>query len=376
MTKAGYEVQTLRIVTNPFGEWILPENEEDVQVARTRLMEMDAILDECGISFCSLGPGMNLNEITKLCPMIIQSSGRFSCSANVPPANVEAAKAAAACIIAISHMGETNEEPSPPHLAGGLGNFRFCAACSCAENIPFFPAAKAESLHDGENKSADSNRIGLAVGLENGALARHLLTQTQSIGRVGTIFREGMADALLPLQTLCQEIIAESDAKTHYLGIDTSLNPSLDEGGSVAEAIEMLEEVGGSFGGRGTLAAAAAITTSLQSLPGIQRTGYCGLMLPVCEDSRLAQLGERAELKISQLLSISSVCGVGVDTVPVPGDCTEKELTSLILDVAGLAGRWNKSLSCRVFPHPNCSVGDETSFDSPYLCNSKVFSLE
>jgi hypothetical protein len=273
-------------------------------------------------------------------------------------------------------MGETNQEPSPPHLAGGLGNFRFCAACSCSANIPFFPGAKAESLHDGENKIADGNRVGLAVGLENGALARHLLTQTQSIGRVGTIFREGMADALLPLQTLCQEIIAESGDKTHYLGIDTSLNPSLDEGGSVAEAIEMLEEVGGSFGGRGTLAAAAAITTSLQSLPGIQRTGYCGLMLPVCEDSRLAELGGKAELKISQLLSISSVCGVGVDTVPVPGDCTEKELTSLILDVAGLAGRWNKSLSCRVFPLPNCSVGDETSFDSPYLCNSKVFSLE
>jgi len=153
-----------------------------------------------------------------------------------------------------------------------------------------------------------------------------------------------------------------------FVGIDTSLNPSLDEGGSVAKAIETLDEVE-SFGGPGTLSAVATITQSLQSLPNI--CGYSGLMLPLCEDQRLVELA----LPISQLLSISQVCGVGVDTVPVPGDCSETELACLLLDVAGLAHRWEKSLSCRVFPVPGKQAGDWTDFDSPYMVNAKILPI-
>lgn len=135
----------------------------------------------------------------------------------------------------------------------------------------------------------------------------------------------------------------------------------------------------GGFGGTGSLAAAAAITTALQSIPDIQTTGYCGLMLPVLEDRRLAELGMTANindrLTIQKLLYISSVCGVGVDTVPIPGNVAIERLSSLILDMAALAGRWNKPLSCRVFPVPEGNGGDETTFDSPYMCNSCIFDL-
>ncbi len=135
----------------------------------------------------------------------------------------------------------------------------------------------------------------------------------------------------------------------------------------------------GAFGGTGSLAAAAAITTSLQSIPDIKTTGYSGLMLPVLEDRRLAELGmttnSKDRITIQKLLCISSVCGVGIDTVPIPGDVSTDSLSSLILDMAALAGRWNKPLSCRMFPVPGGNVGEETTFDSPYLCNSRVFDL-
>ncbi len=159
----------------------------------------------------------------------------------------------------------------------------------------------------------------------------------------------------------------------------SSLNPSLDEDGSVADAIECLEEVRDVFGGAGTLAAAAAITTSLQSIPDITTTGYRGLMVPVLEDRRLAELGMTTNfndrLSIQKLLCISSVCGVGIDTVPIPGNVSLDRLSSLILDMAALAGRWKKPLSCRVFPVPGRNAGEETTFDSPYMCNSCVFDL-
>ena len=259
-----------------------------------------------------------------------------------------------------------------PFLAGGLGNFRFCAAASCKPFIPFFPAAKSSSQESGE-----ACVVGFALGLENGALAKSLLQECKSIGNISKTFRNGLATAILPLQLICEKASKELDCP--YLGIDSSLNPSLDAGGSVAEAIEVLDEVQGNFGGQGTLAAAAAITTSLQSLPGIKLTGYCGLMLPVCEDTRLSELASVGDsnkrLKISDILSVSSVCGVGIDTLPVPGACTESSLASLILDVAAIAGRWDKSLSCRVFPVPGMAEGEKTKFDSPYMCNCNVFPL-
>lgn len=131
---------------------------------------------------------------------------------------------------------------------------------------------------------------------------------------------------------------------------------------------------------------------SLQSLPDIVTTGYCGLMLPVLEDRRLAELGmigmdgtssssnsyptkDDQRLTIDKLLCISSVCGVGVDTVPVPGNVSQEDLTSLILDMAALAGRYNKALSVRVFPVPGVKAGEMTTFDSPYMCNSRIFNL-
>lgn len=354
LTEGGYEVQTLRFATNPFGEWLYDSPGQMKQTAEFRLDLLCSLLEEQNIQFCSLGPAETVDEISTLCPIIVKRASCFSCSANID--TVESATAAAHCILDLSKTTD-----------GGLGNFRFCAAASCEPFIPFFPAAKSSS------QQRNDGIVGFAVGLENGALARSLLKDSKTIDNIATVFSNGMADAIRPVQHVCETVARETMCP--YLGMDTSLNPSLDEGGSVAEAIETLNEVLGDFGGRGTLAAAAAITTALQSLPDVKRTGYCGLMLPVCEDTRLSQLGNEGKLRIADILSISSVCGVGIDTVPIPGDCDESLLASLILDVAGVANRWNKSLSCRVFPVPGLRAGQMTKFDSPYLCNSRVLPL-
>ena len=223
--------------------------------------------------------------------------------------------------------------------------------------------------------------------MENGGFARRLLEEAGNIGEIKRVLDAKMRDELMPIQDACSSFADDGRGadppRVRYLGIDTSLNPSLDDGGSVADAVECLEEVRGSFGGTGSLAAAAAVTTSIQSIPGILTTGYCGLMLPVLEDRRLAELAGMVaagsagddRLTIGRILCISSVCGVGVDTVPIPGNVAVESLTSLILDVAALAGRWDKPLSCRVFPVPGKVAGEMTTFDSPYMCNSRIFDL-
>lgn len=435
----GYEVQTVRIATNPFGEWLINSSNNQVyedeqstnkhnvenmnntiNVIQKKLYLLDQLLSEHNIDFCSLGPSMDVQHTISICPMIVNTSKRLSCSANINAGDVNSAQAAARCILTISTLGNDNNHPntanndSVDHVKGGLGNFRFCAS-SCVTTVPFFPAAKTPSISTSDENSSDT--ISFAIGLENGKFARQLLEEAQSIGNIKHIFDTKMRLELLPIQEVCKTFAsthncqgggAPSSSSTtttrhittnnivKYLGIDTSLNPSLDNDGSIASAIECLNEVS-TFGRAGTLAAAAAITMSLQSLPDIITTGYCGLMLPVLEDRRLAELGmigmdgtssssssscssyptndDHHRLTIDKLLCISSVCGVGVDTVPVTGNVSQDNLTSLILDVAALAGRWNKALSVRVFPVPGVQAGEMTTFDSPYMCNSRIFNL-
>ena len=71
----------------------------------------------------------------------------------------------------------------------------------------------------------------------------------------------------------------------------------------------------------------------------------------------------------------SAVCGLGLDTVPVPGDVAEEKVAALYADVAMLAWRLNKPLSARLFPVVGLEAGDRTHFESPYLCNGRVFAV-
>jgi uncharacterized protein (UPF0210 family) len=65
------------------------------------------------------------------------------------------------------------------------------------------------------------------------------------------------------------------------------------------------------------------VTHAVKSLAnnGIKLIGYNGLMLPVMEDLILAERASEipSTFTLRDLLMFSSVCGVGLDTVPVPG---------------------------------------------------------
>ena len=78
---------------------------------------------------------------------------------------------------------------------------------------------------------------------------------------------------------------------------------------------------------------------------------------------------------ITELLTFSSVCGVGLDTVPISSNAPSAKIVMLLHDVHALSKKYNKQLSCRLFPVPNNDAGETTEFDSPYLCNTKIFAI-
>jgi len=81
-------------------------------------------------------------------------------------------------------------------------------------------------------------------------------------------------------------------------------------------------------------------------------------------------------LSCADLLLTASVCGVGIDCLPVSGATPTARLAAAIYDVAALSiRRGAKPLSCRLFLCPALRGGERTTFDSPYLCNAAAVDL-
>ena len=410
----GYEVQTLRVATNPFEEYLDCESALSLTFAAaaagdassstasssfstpadrvaSQLDHFASALRSEGITFVSLGPCRKCSNVETMIPRIVlHSSSTFSVSADCPPCDLSFASVAAKVVKLLSQ--------STPQ---GIGNFRFCSSSRVLPNTPFFPCAYSSSSSSPDG-SRRSSTIGISIGFENGPMANEGLRKAKTIDNVGTVFKDYYTEKISPVAAAAAKACSEfrrhymnetsSDParptppfSAEYLGLDVSLNPSLgpDNSGSVAAALECLDQVS-VFGRPGTMAAAAAVTTAIQSIP-LTIVGYCGIMLPACEDRRLSALasaergggggggGGGGDVTIGTLMNVSAVCGVGVDTVPIAGDVDERNVAAVILDVAALAARWNKPLSCRLFPVPGRKVGEWTEFESEYLCNCKLF---
>ena len=99
-------------------------------------------------------------------------------------------------------------------------------------------------------------------------------------------------------------------------------------------------------------------------------------MLPVLEDPVLATRAAEGRYTVRELLLYSSVCGTGLDVVPLPGDTSVEQLAPLIRDVAALSSKLHKPLSARLFLIPGKKAGDHAEFTNPFLTGSVVMKLE
>jgi hypothetical protein len=78
---------------------------------------------------------------------------------------------------------------------------------------------------------------------------------------------------------------------------------------------------------------------------------------------------------MDMLLAYSAVCGTGLDTIPLPGDVSEEQLTRILSDMATLAVKWKKPLSARLQPVAGKKAGDRTDYDDPFLVNATLQKL-
>ena len=98
-------------------------------------------------------------------------------------------------------------------------------------------------------------------------------------------------------------------------------------------------------------------------------------MLPLLEDPLLARRAAEGRYGVRELLLYSSVCGTGLDTVPLAGDTPARAISALIADMAALALRYDKPLAARLLPVPGKAAGDAVAFDIPFLTDSVALAI-
>jgi uncharacterized protein (UPF0210 family) len=128
------------------------------------------------------------------------------------------------------------------------------------------------------------------------------------------------------------------------------------------------------MGQPGSLTAIAFLADCLDEAL-FMRTGFCGLFLPVLEDTILAKRAAEGHLSVYDLLLYSTVCGTGLDTIPLAGDVTPGAIATLLIDLGALGLRHHKPLTARLLPIPGKKAGDDVHFDFPYFADCKVMEL-
>ncbi len=345
---AGFPVQGLRIATQPLGGLC---RRSGLDAALAAIRRLDRQLDAVDIDL-SLGPLLTRDrpdqefaawaaDLAAATRRTFWSVSIASPRSGIHEATVEVAAATIARLARVHPGGETN--------------FRFAAGACIRPSTPFFPVA----FHRGP--------AGFALALESASLVSEAFGSARSPAAAAEALAALLDERLQPIERLSTELARELAIR--FAGIDLSPAPSLEN--SIVTPIETLS--GGPFGAPATLAACAAVTRGLDR-SRVRGCGYSGLMLPVPEDRRLAQRATESRFGVRDLLLYSSVCGTGLDLVPLPGATPESELRGLLLDVASLALRWRKPLAARLLPIPGREAGDPVDFENPHLTAAAVLS--
>ena len=347
LTKAGYEVETIRITTQPFPEYTRGLSEEQTLEF---FRDYDKLAEREGVVL-DIGPAMSRDsddpaQADRLARVLqeTQHINAFITVADEDGIHWNAVRAAAR---AMKYLEE--------HTPHSEGNFRFAAGAFPPPVAPFFPVS-----HTSGSGHA------FALGLESANVAQQVFTAARGdLNSAGEQLTAALAAQAKKVESIARAVAASTGWK--YQGIDLTPVPLKEI--SIGAAMESL--VHGEIGSPGSLSAAYTITAAVKRVP-VQQAGYSGLMLPVLEDSVLAKRWESGAISRDSLLSYSSVCSTGLDTLPLPGDTSEQELAEIIADVATLAVKWHKPLSARLLPVAGKKAGEMTEFVSSTLENVRL----
>jgi uncharacterized protein (UPF0210 family) len=166
--------------------------------------------------------------------------------------------------------------------------------------------------------------------------------------------------------TRCGELVGRQVAQALDLPfgvVDLSLAPTPSVGDSVGEIMKILgvDEIGAP----GSTAIVAMLNDAVKkggSFASQSVGGLSGAFIPVMEDAELAAAVESGSLVLEKLEAMTSVCSVGLDMVPVPGDTSPETLAAMIADELMVGVINAKTTAARLIPVPGKGAGEFVSF--------------
>ena len=241
--------------------------------------------------------------------------------------------------------------------SNGYDSFRFGISCNPVVNTPFFPYSFGNLDH------------GFSIALESVNPILESVKSYKSGKKV--INNSDLLDAvkkdLIKQFRVLDTILHKTNFKQSFTGFDASLAPFPDENISV---LDVLQELGmEEFGSYGTVYLTESLTRMLKSAlleSNVISAGFNGVMYSLLEDKGLCRDNNTDRFDINSLMLYSTVCGCGLDMIPIPGEFIQEEVVSLILDVSSLAVKHDKPLGIRLLPIPFKWYGDKTEFNMDF----------
>ena len=240
----------------------------------------------------------------------------------------------------------------------GLGCAKLCVFANIPQDVPFMAGAylgigEADAVINvgvsgpGVVKKAIERALSARPGLDLGQLSEVIKKTAYKVTRAG-------------------ELIGQEVAKTLGISfgvVDLSLAPTPNVGDSVGEIFQSLGLP--AIGIPGSTAALALINDAVKKGGAFASShvgGLSGAFIPVSEDLNIAEAAKEGNLCIEKLEAMTSVCSVGLDMVPLPGDTSADTLSAIIADEMAIGVMNKKTTAARLIPVPGKKAGDEAYF--------------
>ena len=359
-----YEVQSIRIVTNAFGEYLDTSSLKSAKVDLEILSNMLNTFVKEGLRIrFAIGEAKTSKEIEFIPELIKEFGDLCNICVNIPKNEFDILDndLINKCSYAVQKISQITPR--------GEGNFNFTVNFNCKPYIPYFPA----SYHDSKLENS------YVIGFETPDLLVHVLEEFNKTNKITdhqklfSKYYEILSEALQYHVDKMKNILDSYDNNDFkFIGIDSSAAPSK----NCSSMVKVFELLGVEyFGSSGSVEVSSLLTKVFKSVKGVPLVGFSGLMLAVIEDLGLAKGTIKNQYDIRSLLTYSAVCGIGLDTVPIPGNTSLEKISALMRDTGTYAYRLNKPLTVRLFPYPQKTAGEMTEYESDDLCNCSILAV-
>ncbi len=240
----------------------------------------------------------------------------------------------------------------------GIASAKLCVFANIPQDIPFMAGAylgigEADAVINvgvsgpGVVKKAIDRALEVNPKLDLGHLSEIIKKTAYKVTRVGELIGREVAEKL----------------KIPFGVVDLSLAPTPNVGDSVGEIFQSLGLK--NIGAPGSTAALALLNDAVKKGGAFASShvgGLSGAFIPVSEDLNIADAVKTGELSIEKLESMTAVCSVGLDMVPIPGDTSVDTIAAIIADEMAIGVINKKTTAARLIPVPGKKAGENAYF--------------